>query len=124
MPLSKVINWEFSFERGINEILNYLNHSQSLPSIFVNKSKSKNEIENKNILINYEPPQRTNTGASNELNNKQKKLFYDINNYEFKMNILNKLEIHIFSKETLNNLINSIIDKNICSELSVLICLL
>ena len=124
LPLSKVINWEFSFERGINEILNYLNHSQSLPSIFVNKSKSKNEIENKNILINYEPPQRTNTGASNELNNKQKKLFYDINNYEFKMNILNKLEIHIFSKETLNNLINSIIDKNNCSELSVLICLL
>ena len=124
LPLSKVINWEFSFEKDINEILNYLNHSQSLPSIFVNKTKSKNEIENKNYLVNYEPPQRMNQGIFNELNNKQKKIFYDINNYEFKMNILNKFEIHIFSKETLYNIISSIKDKSNYSDISVLICLL
>ena len=124
LPLSKVINWGFSFERDINEILNYLNHSQSLPSIFVNKSKCKNEIENKNYLVNYEPPQRMNTGIFNEFNNKQKKIFYDINNNEFKMNILNKFEIHIFSKETLYNIISSIKDKNENSDISILICLL
>ena len=124
LPLSKVINWEFSFEKDINEILNYLNHSQSLPSIFVNKTKSKNEIENKNYLVNYEPPQRMNQGIFNELNNKQKKIFYDINNCEFKMNILNKFEIHIFSKETLYNIISSIKDKSNYSDISVLMCLL
>ena len=65
-----------------------------------------------------------NQGIFNELNNKQKKIFYDINNYEFKMNILNKFEIHIFSKETLYNIISSIKDKSNYSDISVLICLL